>query len=298
VAVLTAGRVLLIANPASRRGRLALPGVEAALRASGIRHELALTTCTGHARDIALARGRDFERVLALGGDGTAGDVIAGLAHSGIPVGVLPGGTGNLLARALRIPLDPVAAARALVRAPPAVFDVGRFDDGRCLTFAAGVGIDAMMVAGAPAELKRRLGVLTYFVSGTRAALSRPNFRLRAVIDGTALETDAWTVFIANFGEVLGGLMHLGPGISPHDGRLDLCVFSPVTVADAVAVAWRLFRNDFRPHRCMRFVQGSEIALSTEPPRPLQSDGELIGSTPVRIRVEPGAATLLVPQDR
>jgi diacylglycerol kinase family enzyme len=211
---------------------------------------------------------------------------------------VLPGGTGNLLARALRIPLRPDDAVRVLVRAPGASFDVGQFDDGRCLTFAAGVGIDAMMVAGAPAELKQRLGVWTYFVSGTRAALSKPKFRLRAVIDGAPLETDAWTVFVANFGEVLGGLMHLGPGVSPHDGRLDLCVFSPVTLADAVAVAWRLFRNDFRPHRCMTFVRGSEIELSTEPPRPLQADGELIGSTPVRVRVEPGAATLLLPQKR
>ena len=111
-------------------------------------------------------------------------------------------------------------------------------------------------------------------------------------------DLEAWAVFVANFGAVLGGLLHLGPGVSPHDGALDLCVFSPTTLGDAFVVAWRMFRNDFRPHRCMQFLKGREIELVTDPTRPFQSDGELIGRTPVRIRVEPGAATLLVPASR
>ena len=298
MAFLTPKRALLIANPASRRGRNALPSGEAALRQSGVRFELALTTRCGHAQEIAQQRGPDFDSVLSLGGDGTAGEVISGLVHTGVPVGVIPGGTGNLLARALRIPLRPAAAVRALTVGAPMTFDVGRLPDGRCLVFAAGAGVDAMMIAAAAPEWKRWLGVGTYVLSGTRAALSHPNFRVRAQVDGVTVDTDAWAVFIANFGDVLGGLMHLGPNVSPHDARLDLCVFSPETIADAVAVAWRMFRNDFRPHRCMRFVQGTVIELSTDPPRPLQADGELVGSTPVRVRADPGAATLLVPVPR
>jgi diacylglycerol kinase family enzyme len=154
------------------------------------------------------------------------------------------------------------------------------------------------MIAGATTELKQRWGVATYFVTGARAVFARQTFRLRATVDGRVSETDAWAVFVANFGPVLGGLMHLGPDVSPDDGALDLCVYSPATIRDALAVTWRMFRNDFRPHPCMRFVRGRDILVETTPVRPFQSDGELVGETPMRLRVEPRALMVLAPDTR
>ena len=98
------GPVLLITNPAARRGRLLEQRARAALLAAGAEFDVVVTTHQGHAAIVAGERARDFASVFTLGGDGTAMEVIDALAGSGIPVGVLPGGTGNLVARALRTP--------------------------------------------------------------------------------------------------------------------------------------------------------------------------------------------------
>ena len=81
-----------------------------------------------------------------------------------------------------------------------------------------------------------------------------------------------------------------------NDGRLDLCVFSPRTLRDTVRVAWRLMRKDFRSDPCMLHVSGTRFRVETMPPRAAQADGEMIGDTPFEARVEPRAATLLLPR--
>src|SRR5581483_6556264 len=116
--------------------------------------------------------------------------------------------TGNLLARAVGIPLAVPRAVDALLSGEQLLIDLGRFSSRRGFAIAAGVGIDASMVAEAPGWLKRRLGVLAYTIMGTRAALRavflRRYFRVRITIDGATHECDAAAVMIANFGAVLG----------------------------------------------------------------------------------------------
>jgi diacylglycerol kinase family enzyme len=100
---------------------------------------------------------------------------------------------------------------------------------------------------------------------------------------------------IANFGAVLGKRITLGPEIRTDDGLLDSCVFSPRTLGDAVRIMWRLLRSDFRSDPCMLYVRGSRIRVETTPPLPWQADGELMGTTPFNIEVEPLAVRLLIP---
>jgi YegS/Rv2252/BmrU family lipid kinase len=298
VAILTVRHPLLIVNPASRRGRRSYDAVLRACADAGVDATVRATQGPGDAGRIAAAHDGRYDAVLALGGDGTLSEVASVLAGTGIAVGILPAGTGNLVARALGIPLTPAAAVRALVYGQRRRIDVARMDDGRCMVFAAGVGIDAEMIAGATSARKRRWGVLTYVVTGTRAAFQRREFEIRAMVDGAPITCNAWAVFVANFGPVLGGLIHLGPDVLPDDGAIDLCVLSPHSLLGAFGVAWRLYRNDFRPHPCMQFVKGRVIELATVPPRQLQSDGEVAGHTPVRFRVEAGALSVLVPVSR
>ena len=289
-------RALLIVNPASRRGAQYHDAALAAIRAAGVECDAMLTARIGHGGMLATERGAAYDAVFTLGGDGTAVEVIGALAGSGTPVGILPGGTGNLLARTLGIPAKLPEAVAALLSGERAQIDLGQLADGRRFAFSAGVGIDVRMVEGAPARLKRRLGVLAYVLSATRAVLRREDFLVRATVDGVLHERMASAVMVVNFGAVLNDFITLGPGIRSDDGLLDLCIFSPATLRDSVRVMWRLLRKDFRSDARVVYAPGRHIRVETVPPRAAQADGEIIGATPLDITVVPRAALLLVPR--
>lgn len=261
---------------------------------------MVFTERAGHAAELALHHAPHYDAVFALGGDGTVMEIATALAGTDTPIGVLAGGTGNLLARAVGIPLSIRRAVPMLLSADELVIDIGRFESGRRFAIAAGVGIDASMVAETPGWLKRRLGVLAYALMGTRAAVRavvrRQFFLARITVDGTTEERRAAAVMIANFGAVLGNRITLGPEIRTDDGYLDACVFSPDTLRDALRIMWRLVRADFRSDPCMLYRRGRVMRVETNPPLPWQADGELMGVTPFTAQVEPLAVRLLVPR--
>ena len=289
-------RALLIVNPASRGGARLRGAAHEAIRAAGIDCDVMVTERAGHAAALAGEHAAAYDAVFTLGGDGTAVEVIGALAGSGKPVGVLPGGTGNLIARTLGIPINLSRAVAALVQGDEAAIDLGEISGGRRFAFSAGIGIDARMIEGAPAHLKRRLGVTAYVISAARAVLRREDFLVRATVDGTMHERRASAVMVVNFGAVLNDLIRLGPDIRSDDGVLDLCIFSPVTLGDSLRVLWRLFRKDFRSDACVLYLPGRHFHLETVPPRTAQADGELIGPTPLTITVAPLAAHMLIPR--
>jgi diacylglycerol kinase (ATP) len=290
------GPFLLVANPAARRARRRLAAAAQALGASGARVDVATTERPGHAAQIVRERARQYEAVFTLGGDGTAMEVVGALAHTGIPIGIVPGGTGNLVARALGIPIATRRAAAALLHGEVADVDLGRLASGRCFAFSCGVGVDARMIRDTSPIWKRRLGILAYAYVALRASLRNVSFRLRATVDGETIERDATAVMVANFGTVLNDLIVLGPGIARDDGKLDLCVFSPASGREALGVAWRLLRKDFRPHPAITYRSGRHFRIDCEPRQDAQADGELVGSTPVELQVDPHAARLLMPR--
>jgi YegS/Rv2252/BmrU family lipid kinase len=289
-------RALLVVNPASRLGRRYHRIALAAFKVAGVRCDAVLTEHAGQGAEIARSLAPRYDMVFTLGGDGTAMEVVGALAGTGRAVGILPGGTGNLIARTLGIPLNIRRAVAVLLTGEEARVDLGRLSVGGHFAFAAGVGVDASMIAEASSDLKRHLGVLAYVFSWTRATFRRDLFRVRMTIDGEIVEKDATAVMIANFGAVLNDLMTLGPGIRPDDAKLDLCVFSPYTAWDAVRIAWKLLRKDFTSDPCMFYRAGRQFRIETLPPRPAQADGELLGPTPFEVSVEPLAAQLLVPR--
>lgn len=258
-----------------------------------------MTEAPGHGGRHAAGHADEYDAVFTLGGDGTAMEVVNALAGTDIAIGVLGGGTGNLLARALRIPLDVRRAVPALLKGERRRIDLGVLADGRRFAISAGTGIDAEMIAGAPPEARRRFGVLAYVASATQAVLHPHPFTLRAEVDGRTIEReDCIAAMIVNVGVVLDGLVKLGPGIEPDDGGLDLCVFSARNFGDAAVVMGRLVTGDFRTDPRMTFERGRRISLDAVPERPVQADGEMLGRTPIVAEVAPGAAPLLVPRRR
>ncbi|HET7551669.1 MAG TPA: diacylglycerol kinase family protein [Gemmatimonadaceae bacterium] len=287
--------VLLVTNPAARRAAALLPVARRAFRDAGVRCDLAPTERPGHAAELAVERSSGYRAVFVLGGDGTVMEVLGALARSGVPVGILPGGTGNLVARSLGIPLDVRRAVDLLLRGRVATMDLGVTGQGRHFAFSVGAGVDARMIAETRAGPKRTFGAAAYAFTAIRCALLPRSFKVRAVVDGEVVERDAAAVMVANSGGVLNDLVTLGPGIRSDDGLLDLCIFSPSGSVQSAALGWRLFTGRFDEHPAMFYRPGREFRIECDPPQIYQADGELLGDTPFEARVEAGAATVIVP---
>jgi YegS/Rv2252/BmrU family lipid kinase len=264
---------------------------------AGVEVREVITSHPGHARDLLTARTETFDAVFVLGGDGTVMEVVGTLAHSGTPIGVLPGGTGNLVAGVLGVPFSIGGAVRALLAGDRCTFDLGRLPDGRFFTFAAGVGVDVAMVERTTAGRKRALGMLSYAITAARAAFRRDLVHVTVDVDGTIVEGRAVLALIANAGSILGGRFSLGPNVVPDDGELDLCLFAPERTRDVFSLVWRLLRKDFRPHPRMKFVRGRRFLVRSEPTVSVQADGDIVGTTPMEISVAPKAAVFLKPRE-
>lgn len=289
-------RVLLIVNPASRRAARIRAKTLQAFADAGVACDAMPTEAPGHAAILAKTHAHKYHAVFTLGGDGTVMEVLSALAHQGPPLGVLGGGTANVVARTLRIPLNPARAVPLLLNGDEATMDLGRLGDGRRFAIGVGVGLDATMISEAPERLKRRFGFMAYVIGGYKAVLRNQKFKLRLTVDGVVFERTASAIFVANFGAVLNNLVAFGDGIAHDDGLLNACVFSPANLRDALRILWRMVRKDFSPDPCLFYRSGREFRIETTPEMPAQADGELLPGTPVSISVDPLAGCLLIPK--
>jgi YegS/Rv2252/BmrU family lipid kinase len=289
-------RVLLIVNPASRRADRIRRKALKAFEVAEVECDVMPTESPGHATTLAKNHAHKYDAVFTLGGDGTLMEVLSALAHQGPPVGVLAGGTANVVARTLRIPLNPTRAIPLLLNGDEATLDLGRLGDGRRFAIGVGVGLDATMMSEAPARLKKRFGFMAYVIGGYKAVIRNKKFNLRLSVDGTAYSMTASAVLIANFGAVLNDLVSFGDGIVQDDGLLNACVFSPDSLRDSLRILWRMIRKDFGDDRCLFYKSGRDFRVETLPQMPAQADGELLAGTPLTVRVDPLAGRLLIPK--
>ena len=290
-------RVLLIVNPASRRGARLRDKALKAFADAGVACDAMPTEAPGHAAVLAKTHAHKYHAVFTLGGDGTVMEVLSVLAHQGPPLGVLGGGTGNVVARTLGIPLNPSRAVPILLNGDEATVDLGRLGDGRRFAIGVGVGLDATMISEAPARVKRRFGFMAYVIGGYKAVLRNRKFQLKLTVDGAVFQQTASAILVANFGAVLNDLVSFGDGILYDDGLLNACVFSPVNLWDALRILWRMIRKDFRADPCLFYKSGREFRIETTPEMPAQADGELLlPGTPISVSVDPLAGCLLIPK--
>jgi diacylglycerol kinase family enzyme/membrane-associated phospholipid phosphatase len=246
----------------------------------------------------AVAAGADV--VVAAGGDGTVRVVCSEMAASGVPVGVIPTGTGNLLARNLGIPLLLESAVDTVLRGQDRAVDVVRLEgDGLASTrfvVMAGLGLDAAIMDGVPDALKARLGWPAYLIAGARQ-LRYPAVRVDISVDGAdPVRRRVRTVLVGNVGSLQAGIPLL-PDARIDDGVLDVVVIAPRQLFGWVSLAWRVFTKHPRTDDRLDRFTGRRVVVKAAHPTPRQLDGDTVGAgTELRAEIEPGVLLVRVPR--
>jgi YegS/Rv2252/BmrU family lipid kinase len=234
--------------------------------------------------------------VFVCGGDGTVMAAATALAGSGVPMAIVPFGTGNLLARNLGLPLDNEdAALRIGVHGATRQIDVGAVE-GKRFVVMAGLGFDAAIMRDAPEKLKKTVGWPAYVVSGVKHMRGRRVSVTITIDGGEPIERRVRTVLVGNVGRLQGGLLLL-PNARPDDGVLDIAVLAPRNTLDWARLTRRVLRRKDVPDQRMERFRGKHIVIEASGAQPRQLDGDLIedGQT-MDIQIEAGALAVRVPR--
>ena len=244
---------------------------------------------------IVRARLRDgFDLVVAAGGDGTVSGIVDGLCGSPIPLGIIPTGTGNLIAREFGIPTD-VDKAVALIAGKPRPLRIDAMKIGEhAYVLNAGVGIGAAIIAGTTRTNKRRFGRIAYAATALKVFHLGPR-PLDVTIDGKTHRVRAVEVAISNCGILARKLYPKGPEIRSDDGQVDVWIlgmrsfFDYVLYLLGIVFGWRA--------KAQFLIARKRVSIVSHVPLPAQGDGDIIGTTPLELEVLPGAVTVLVPEE-
>lgn len=233
--------------------------------------------------------------VFVAGGDGTVMAAATAMASTGVPMAILPAGTGNLLARNLDLPLnDEEESLRIGLEGRNRPIDVAGVAD-RKFVVMAGLGFDAAIMQDAPEGLKKAVGWPAYVVSAGKHLRGRGIRVTVTVDDGTPLHRRVRTVVVGNVGKLQGNIPLL-PDAVPDDGVLDVVLIAIRNPLDWLLVTGRVMRRADVPDRRLERFTGKHVVVEASHTQPRQLDGDVIEPGKVLdIRVEPGALLVRVP---
>jgi YegS/Rv2252/BmrU family lipid kinase len=299
--VFTGKHILVIINPASGKAKpeVAERTISTALEAVDASFELRTTGAPEDPRAWARAAGGEgFDVVLAAGGDGTVTAVATGLLESDapVPLGIVPMGTGNGLARVLRLPMDAAKAIEAMHEGHELALDVVKVDShGSIALFFLGAGLDAEINRDADPAAKKRFGFLAYVGATARNLWGRRNHSVDLTIDDRRETFEAHTVTGFNAGqfELVG--FDVGPDVDPHDGYLDITVMRSPGFWTSLAAVLRLASG--QREASMNSRRARSFRIDARPPLLVHIDGDVVGSTPVAGAVLPGALRVIAAGD-
>jgi len=291
-------RVFIIENPvASRSTARGLQQVEDALSAAGHEVASALTEGAGDATRLAAdAAAAGYDIIAVYGGDGTVMQAVEGVQGTGITLGLIPGGTSNLLAANLRIPRDPAKAAAIIANGAPRTIDLVRLQTAegtRFYSVGAGTGYDADMMAETTTEQKKRWGVAAYVAFVLRTAHRIRPRPATITVDGRTERYEAASILVANCAEILPPFLKLGPEVAIDDGVLDVIVLKARGFVGAAMAVWNLLL--LRETSRVKRIRGREVRVETDAPQVVQADGDICGTTPFTATMIEGGLTVMVP---
>lgn len=291
-------RARLIYNPTSGREemRRRLPDVLNRLEGYGYETSTHATMGAGDAtRAAAEAARRGFDIVIAAGGDGTINEVVAGLAEAENrpPLGILPVGTTNDLARALGIPRSWDGAIDVIAEGHMRQVDIGRLNDRYFINIAGGGSLTELTYE-VPSKMKTVLGQLAYYMKGLEKL---PRFRPIELTIRSAemmLHEDFMLFLIANTSSV-GGIEHLAPDARIDDGLMDVFLLRRCTLADFIRIVSHILRGERVNDPLVVHFQTKYLTIESKDYVQLNVDGEFGGTLPCEIEVLPKHLDLYFP---
>jgi YegS/Rv2252/BmrU family lipid kinase len=283
----------MLVNPNARRGAEALAVVDK-LEAAGMEVCLERYASPAEAASDISRRADGFDLAIVCGGDGTIASVAKSLLEVQLPLGVLPLGTANDLARTLGIPTDLEQAAEVIVRGRTERVDVGEVN-GHAFFNVASLGLSAELARGLTRESKRRWGRLAYAVRAAQVLFRARPFRADIIEDGHRTRVRTLQIAVGN-GRHYGGGSVIHEHASILDGQLDLYSLDPQAL-------WKvaLFFPVFRQGRHwawdeVRACRSTEFEIQTRRRRPINVDGDIVTHTPAKFIVRPAALEVFVPE--
>lgn len=285
-------RYMFVVNPVAGGTRRDLATLNAQIRRYCDDFQLSLTAAAGDAARIAEQASRDgYDVVVAVGGDGTVNEVGRGLLqHRGARLGIVPGGSGNGVARHLGIPMDAAQAIQAMTLAAPRKIDVG-YINGRAFFCTAGLGFDAH-ISRHFAQSRMR-GLLTYARIAVGEYGRYRSSRIRLTIGGEPFETACFMLAFANASQ-WGNNMLIAPGADLSDGLLDVCLIERLPFFRALRFGYSLAVGDLPKSGASKFHRANAVSVRSDRPLDYHADGEFLGETDTfEVRVGPLAITVL-----
>jgi diacylglycerol kinase (ATP) len=240
----------------------------------------------------ALSR-QDFQLVLAAGGDGTVAEVMAAAHQRGLPIGIVPRGTANIVARELKLPAAWRPALRHALEHYPHTrpVDLVRVNDGYS-ALAAGIGFDAMVMRSTPRALKYWLGRAAYLLTGAWWLPRAPLFDCVIRADGEEVRLKAVVVLLVNAGMLGAAPFRFGPQIAIDDGWIDICVYRPASAADRFGVLWSLVRQRPDGERVMQ-RKARSVEVKAPDVQWHEIDGEVYRGNVLRAEIIPGGVQVV-----
>lgn len=287
-----ARRALLLVNPNSRSGRDAASAVEAALGGAGLHVTSLACDSPGAMADAIRARAASLDLVVVGGGDGTLNCVAPAVMDTKLPLGIVPLGTANDLARTLGLPTAPEAAASVIAAGHTRRIDLGEVN-GHPYFNVASIGFGVDLTRALTRDAKRRWGVLGYAVAALRAARRLRPFTAWIEHGGRTEMSRTVHVSVGN-GRHYGGGMTVSEAARIDDGRLDVHSLEVSGLLGLVRLLPALKTGRNRDWAQIKTLEGEDILVRTRRTRSVNADGEIVSETPARFRVLRGAIRVFV----
>ncbi|GAB4577807.1 MAG: YegS/Rv2252/BmrU family lipid kinase [Anaerolineales bacterium] len=231
--------------------------------------------------------------VIVGGGDGTLSTLTDYFAYQDVVMGVLPLGTGNSFARGLGLPLELGAAMDVIVQGKVVDVDLGKINENYFANNIT-IGFSAEVAHHIPNRLKRIFGPLAYGIQAMKHILTSQKFHLTLTTDHETYTTDSYQVIIANGSGF--GLAPIIPGAHADDRKLTILALEAVNRWQLLSFWGRSLFGTHRPMQRIKMLNTEKVTVHTDPPKPLDIDGEEGTQTPVTITLAPNALKIIAPQ--